>query len=410
MDDNEVRGRIETRKPSSDDGLIHRLESSTVRRASKVPNINLRRIRCSPNRRVNPRSVPRHLLSAEARMMIDAPLAGAELDEPSGAVGALEADRARGIDERELPDSYSRAVVAVVEHVGPAVVSIAAGTRRPGGAAGVVGAGSGVIFTPDGYVLTNSHVVHDATDLGVTLTDGSTLGATLVGSDPATDLAVIRADGSGLPIAQFGESASLRAGQLVVAIGNPFGFQSTVSAGVISALGRSLRSGTGQLIENIIQTDVALNPGNSGGPLVDTRIRVIGINTAIIRMAQGISFAIPIDTAQWVVGELLARGRVRRAYLGIVGQTRPIDRLIARRHALSVSQAVEIISVEPHGPAVIAGLREGDLIVALNERGVRTVDDMHRMLVGWPFGDALNVRVIRGDRRFDVSMIPVEAL
>jgi len=410
MDDNEVRGRIETRKPSSDDGLIHRLESSTVRRASKVPNINLRRIRCSPNRRVNPRSVPRHLLSAEARMMIDAPVAGAELDEPSGAVGALEADRARGIDERELPDSYSRAVVAVVEHVGPAVVSIAAGTRRPGGAAGVVGAGSGVIFTPDGYVLTNSHVVHDATDLGVTLTDGSTLGATLVGSDPATDLAVIRADGSGLPIAQFGESASLRAGQLVVAIGNPFGFQSTVSAGVISALGRSLRSGTGQLIENIIQTDVALNPGNSGGPLVDTRIRVIGINTAIIRMAQGISFAIPIDTAQWVVGELLARGRVRRAYLGIVGQTRPIDRLIARRHALSVSQAVEIISVEPHGPAVIAGLREGDLIVALNERGVRTVDDMHRMLVGWPFGDALNVRVIRGDRRFDVSMIPVEAL
>lgn len=203
---------------------------------------------------------------------------------------------------------------------------------------------------------------------------------------------------------------SLRAGQLVVAIGNPFGFQSTVSAGVISALGRSLRSGTGQLIENIIQTDVALNPGNSGGPLVDTRTRVIGIHTAIIRMAQGISFAIPIDTAKWVVGELLARGRVRRAYLGIVGQTRPIDRLAARRHALSGSQAVEIISVEPHGPAAIAGLREGDLIVALNERGVRTVDDMHRMLVGWPFGDALKVGVIRGDRRFDVSMVPVEAL
>src|SRR5713101_2782354 len=324
--------------------------------------------------------------------------------------GSSEIDRSSSVDDRELLDSYSRAVVSVVEHVGPAVVSIAAGNHRPGAAADVVGAGSGVIFTPDGYVLTNSHVVHEAANLAVTLTDGSTLGATLVGSDPATDLAVIRADGSGLPIAQFGRSASLRAGQLVVAIGNPFGFQSTVSAGVISALGRSLRSGTGQLIENIIQTDVALNPGNSGGPLVDTRIRVIGINTAIIRMAQGISFAIPIDTAQWVVGELLARGRVRRAYLGIVGQTRPIDRLIARRHALSVSQAVEIISVEPHGPAVIAGLREGDLIVALNERGVRTVDDMHRMLVGWPFGDALNVRVIRGDRRFDVSMIPVEAL
>jgi len=342
-------------------------------------------------------------------MMIDALLANVEVDEPSGAVGPLEVDRARGIDDREPLDSYSRAVVAVVEHVGPAVVSIAAGTRRPGGAAGIVGAGSGVIFTPDGYVLTNSHVVHDATDLGVTLTDGSTLGATPVGSDPATDLAVIRADGSGLPIAQFGESASLRAGQLVIAIGNPFGFQSTVSAGVISAIGRSLRSATGQLIDNIIQTDVALNPGNSGGPLVDTRARVIGINTAIIRMAQGISFAIPIDTAKWVVGELLARGRVRRAYLGIVGQTRPIDRLVARRHALSVSQAVEIISVEPRGPAAIAGLREGDLIVALNERAVRTVDDMHRMLIGWPFGDALKVGVIRADRRSDVSMVPVEA-
>ena len=343
-------------------------------------------------------------------MMMDALLTSAEVDEPSGAVGAFEADRARGIDDRELLDSYSRAVVEVVEHVGPAVVSIAAGSRRPGRAAGVVGAGSGVVFTPDGYVLTNSHVVHEATDLGVTLTDGATLGATPVGSDPATDLAVIRADGSGLPIAQFGESVSLRAGQLVVAIGNPFGFQSTVSAGVISAVGRSLRSATGQLIENIIQTDVALNPGNSGGPLVDTRSRVIGINTAIIRMAQGISFAIPIDTAKWVVGELLARGRVRRAYLGIVGQPRPIERRVARRHTLSVSHAVEIISVKPHGPAAIAGLREGDLIVALNERAVRTVDDMHRMLVGWPVGNDLKVRVIRGDRLFDVSMAPVESL
>jgi S1-C subfamily serine protease len=339
-------------------------------------------------------------------MMVDTLLASAEVERP-GAVGSPEVDRSSGVDDRELLDSYSRAVVSVVEHVSPSVVSVAAGTRR---AAGVVGAGSGVIFTPDGYVLTNSHVVHDATDLRVTLTDGSTLGATLVGSDPATDLAVIRADGSSLPIAQFGESASLRAGQLVVAIGNPFGFQSTVSAGVISAIGRSLRSGTGRLIENIIQTDVALNPGNSGGPLVDTRARVIGINTAIIRMAQGISFAIPIDTAKWVVGELLARGRVRRAYLGIVGQTRPIDRLAARRHALSVSQAVEIVSVEAHGPAAIAGLREGDLIVALDERAARTVDDMHRMLVGWPFGDALKVGVIRGDRRFDVSVVPVEAL
>jgi S1-C subfamily serine protease len=321
----------------------------------------------------------------------------------------MDALPASGVDDSELLDSYSRAVVSVVEHVGPAVVSIAAGTRRPGAAAGVVGAGSAVIFTPDGYVLTNSHVVHEATDLTVTLTDGSTLGATLVGSDPATDLAVIRADGTGLPIAQFGASASLRAGQLVVAIGNPFGFQSTVSAGVISAIGRSLRSATGRLIENVIQTDVALNPGNSGGPLVDTRARVIGINTAIIRLAQGISFAIPIDTAKWVVSELLARGRVRRAYLGIVGQSRPIDRHVSRRHALSASHAVEVVSVEPRGPAAIAGLRDGDLIVTLNERPVRTVDDMHTMLVGWSLGDAIKAGVIREDRRFEVAMVPREA-
>jgi S1-C subfamily serine protease len=312
-------------------------------------------------------------------------------------------------NDRELLDSYSRAVVSVVERVGPAVVSIAAGTRRAGGAPGVVGAGSGVIFTPDGYVLTNSHVVHEATGLAVTLTDGSTLGATVVGSDPATDLAVIRAEASGLPIAQLGESASLRAGQLVVAIGNPLGFQSTVSAGVISALGRALRSATGRLIENIIQTDVALNPGNSGGPLVDTRARVVGINTAIIRMAQGISFAIPIDTAKWVVSELLARGRVRRAYLGIVAQARPMDRRVAHHHAVSAAFAVEVVSVEPRGPAAVAGLREGDLIVALNDRPVRTVDDMHRMLVGWPVGEALNAGVIRGDRRFGVALTPVEA-
>jgi len=312
-------------------------------------------------------------------------------------------------NDRELLDSYSRAVVSVVERVGPAVVSITAGTRRPGGAPGVVGAGSGVIFTPDGYVLTNSHVVHEATGLALTLTDGSTLGATVVGSDPATDLAVIRAEASGLPIAQLGESASLRAGQLVVAIGNPLGFQSTVSAGVISALGRALRSATGRLIENIIQTDVALNPGNSGGPLVDTRARVVGINTAIIRMAQGISFAIPIDTAKWVVSELLARGRVRRAYLGIVAQARPMDRRIAHHHAVSAAYAVEVVSLEPRGPAAVAGLREGDLIVALNDRPVRTVDDMHRMLVGWPVGEALNAGVIRGDRRFSVALTPVEA-
>ncbi|PYN86129.1 MAG: serine protease [Candidatus Rokuibacteriota bacterium] len=340
--------------------------------------------------------------------MIDVRLVGAGIDESADATAPTAVDHSSGLDDRDLLDSYSRAVVTVVERVGPAVVSIVAGRGSRKGA-GVVGAGSGVIFTPDGYVLTNSHVVHEAIDLGVTLTDGSALGATLVGSDPATDLAVIRAEGSGLPTAELGESASLRAGQLVVAIGNPFGFQSTVSAGVVSAIGRSLRTATGRLIENVIQTDVALNPGNSGGPLVDTRARVVGINTAIIAMAQGISFAVPIDTAKRVVSELLAHGHVRRAYLGIVGQTRPIDRLVARRYALSQAHAVEITSVVPRGPAALAGLREGDLVVSLDDRAVRTVDDMHRMLVGRRFGDELTIGVIRGDRRLDVVVVPVEA-
>ena len=182
-----------------------------------------------------------------------------------------------------------------------------------------------------------------------------------------------------------------------------------MSAGVVSAIGRSLRTATGRLIENVIQTDVALNPGNSGGPLVDTRARVVGINTAIIAMAQGISFAVPIDTAKRVVSELLAHGHVRRAYLGIVGQTRPIDRLVARRYALSQAHAVEITSVVPRGPAALAGLREGDLVVSLDDRAVRTVDDMHRMLVGRRFGDELTIGVIRGDRRLDVVVVPVEA-
>jgi len=340
--------------------------------------------------------------------MIDVRLVGAGIDESADATAPTAVDHSSGLDDRDLLDSYSRAVVTVVERVGPAVVSIVAGRGSRKGA-GVVGAGSGVIFTPDGYVLTNSHVVHEAIDLGVTLTDGSALGSTLVGSDPATDLAVIRAEGSGLPTAELGESASLRAGQLVVAIGNPFGFQSTVSAGVVSAIGRSLRTATGRLIENVIQTDVALNPGNSGGPLVDTRARVVGINTAIIAMAQGISFAVPIDTAKRVVSELLAHGHVRRAYLGIVGQTRPIDRLVARRYALSQAHAVEITSVVPRGPAALAGLREGDLVVSLDDRAVRTVDDMHRMLVGRRFGDELTIGVIRGDRRLDVVVVPVEA-
>src|SRR6266704_1244368 len=277
-----------------------------------------------------------------------------------------------------LLDAYSAAVVSVVDAVGPAVVSVRTNARA--GRRGGAGAGSGVIIASDGYVLTNSHVVHAASDLEVSLTDGRRFAATLTGDDPATDLAVIRVDAPALPAAHLGESARLRVGQLVIAIGNPFGFESTVSAGVVSALGRSLRSTTGRLIDNIIQTDVALNPGNSGGPLVDSRGLVIGINTAIFAMAQGISFAIPIDTATSVIPQLLARGRVVRAYLGFGGQSRPVDRRLARALGLPGERAVEVMNVEPNSPAAAAGLRSRDLVIAIDTRPVETVDDVHRLL------------------------------
>jgi S1-C subfamily serine protease len=272
-----------------------------------------------------------------------------------------------------------------------------------------LGAGSGVLITPDGYVLTNSHIVHAAGRLEVTLTEGRTLGATMVGDDPATDLAVIRVSASGLPAATLGQSATLRVGQLVIAIGNPLGFQSTVSAGVVSALGRSLRGAAGRLIENIIQTDVALNPGNSGGPLVDSRGRVVGINTAIIALAQGIAFAIPVDTARWVVSDLLTRGRVRRAYLGLTGRTRPLDRRLARLVGLAQDTAVEIVAVESGSPAGQAGLREGDLIVGLDDGPVARIDDLHRALAVHAVGVSIALRIVRAGEPLALTVTPVEA-
>src|SRR5512142_2862079 len=260
----------------------------------------------------------------------------------------------------ELLDAYSRAVITVAEVVGPAVVSISTGTPSKNGEPETGGAGSGVIIAPDGYVLTNDHVVHGSKQLTVSLTNGASHAAALVGTDPATDLAVIRADSANLPFATLGESAALRVGQLVIAIGNPFGFQSTVSTGVVSALGRALRSRKGRLIENIIQHTAPLNPGNSGGPLVDSRGRIVGLNTAIIALAQGIGFAIPANTARWVVSQLLQHGRVRRAFLGLGGRERPLDRRLARLHQLAAKQAVEVISSDPSGPAARAGLRPGD--------------------------------------------------
>jgi S1-C subfamily serine protease len=309
----------------------------------------------------------------------------------------------------ELLDAYSRAVIEVVEAVGPAVVGIsvnrAASRRGRLQAAG----GSGVVITPDGYVLTNDHVVHGARQVEVELSDGANLPAHLIGTDPATDLAVIRLTATSLPHATLGDSAMLKVGQLVIAIGSPFGFQSTVSTGVVSALGRALRSQAGRLIENIIQHTAPLNPGNSGGPLVDSRGRVVGINTAIISMAQGIGFAIPTGTARWVVSQLLRHGRVRRGFLGLAGRHRPLERRLVRFYQLAGEQAVEAISVDPRGPAAQGGLQEGDLIIAINGQSVANVDDLHRFLAEWPLGEAVTLTIIRGRARRDLQVVPSEA-
>jgi S1-C subfamily serine protease len=306
--------------------------------------------------------------------------------------------------DAEALDAYSRAVVGVVEEVGPAVVSIARSSRR-----GPAGAGSGVVFTPDGYVLTNAHVAEGAHELELGFTDGMTTRASLVGLDHATDLAVVRASGAAPRHARFGSSASLKVGQLVVAIGNPLGFSSTVSAGVVSALGRSMRARDGRLMEGIIQSDVALNPGNSGGPLVDSRGRVVGVNTAIIMGAQGISFSVPIDTAAWVVAELMTRGRVRRGWLGIAGQNRPLPKDFARRLGLDHESGVEVSGFDERGPARKSNLRPGDVVVGVNEGKVATVDDLHRALQKWPLAGPLKLKVVREAHLVDVEVTAVEA-
>lgn len=309
----------------------------------------------------------------------------------------------------ELLDAYSKAVITVVDAVGPAVTSISVGKQTHGNEPELAGAGSGVVIAPDGYILTNDHVVHNAKQLSVTLTDGRTLGATLVGTDPATDLAVIRADGASLPYARLGNSASLRVGQLVIAIGNPFGFQSTVSTGVVSALGRTLRSQQGRLIENIVQHTAPLNPGNSGGPLVDSRGRIVGVNTAIIMVAQGIGFAISSDTAKWVVSQLLVHGRVRRGYLGITAWQRPVGRQLLRFHGLKGDHAVEVVSVAADSPAESGGIQTGDLIVAIDAQAVSSVDDIHRFLSEWLIGQSVSLTVVRGKERLEVGVSLIEA-
>jgi len=300
-------------------------------------------------------------------------------------------------------DAYSAAVVGAVDEVGPAVVSVYVGgadeAERARG-----GAGSGVVVTPDGYLLTNEHVVQKVSQARVTFVDGRSVPASVAGRDPATDLAVLRAQAAALPYAQLAPEQRLRAGQLVVAVGNPFGFESTVSAGVVSALGRSLRSRQGRLIEGVVQHSAALNPGNSGGPLVDARGRVAGINTAIIAMAQGIGFAIPAATAQWVLTEILTQGRVRRAWLGVAARDRPLDVRLVRALELAGPRAVEILSRESAGPAAQADLQPGDLIVAVNAEPVDGIDTLHRLLGRVPPGSELRLQIVRRTQRLTVAL------
>jgi S1-C subfamily serine protease len=305
-------------------------------------------------------------------------------------------------DDLALLDAYSRAVVHVVEDVSPTVIHIARLERVPEKDRGRHGewvrggSGSGVILTPDGYALTNAHVVAKAGRLQADLADGRKVNATVVGEDPATDLAVVRLEASGLPAAALGNSDRLRVGQLVIAIGNPLGFEATVTAGVVSALGRSLRSETGRLIDNVIQTDAALNPGNSGGPLVDSHGRVVGVNTAIIAGAQGLCFAVPSNTATWVAGQLITRGRVRRVHLGVSGHVVPLPRSQVRSLRLERGTAVLVREVVPGTPADAAGLRIHDLLIGVNDHPVGNTDEIHRLLTTVQAGDALTLRVLRG--------------
>jgi S1-C subfamily serine protease len=301
----------------------------------------------------------------------------------------------RVVDDGELLDSYSNAVVSVVEKLGPAVVSlnIEAGSRRGFGPRH--GGGSGVLFTPDGYLLTNAHVAGAARKIEVTLGDGESRQGRLVGQDRLTDLAVVSIEGTHLPAAELGDSNALRVGQLAIAIGNPLGFSSTVSTGVISALGRTMRTQGGRPMENVIQSDVPLNPGNSGGPLCDSRGRVIGINTAIILGAQGLSFSVPSSTASWVVGQIMQHGRVRRAWLGVVLQNR--------------ARYVEVTRVERGTPAALAGVRSGDFLLSLDGQETRELGTVQRILHGWQIGKPIAARLMREGRIVEAIITPGEA-
>lgn len=322
------------------------------------------------------------------------------------------------IADRELLDAYSQTVTAVAEQVSPSVVKIevqgpepapprpetARGPRRPPGPA--TGSGSGFVMTPDGYVLTNSHVVSGAKRVSAIFQDGQRVPAHLVGDDPETDIALLRIDAPNLVALTFADSSALRVGQLAIAVGNPYGFDCTVTAGVVSALGRSLRTKTGHLVDDVIQTDTALNPGNSGGPLVDSRGQVIGVNTAMILPAQGICFAIAANTAGFVMGKLIHEGRIRRSYLGVAGQNVPLHRRVVRFHDLSTESAVFVVTVEPDSPASRAGLLAGDLIVAYGDKPIAGIDDLHRLLTEEQAGVGATMTILRDLKKQTLQVEP----
>jgi S1-C subfamily serine protease len=320
----------------------------------------------------------------------------------NGGISFDQPDSHPAPDESAALDAFSQVVVRVADDLRPAVVNLRVGRGRE------MGSGSGVLFSPEGYLLTNHHVVGEAERVRVRLHDGQEVTGRVVGNDPWSDLALVRAEGDTFPYARLGDSAKLRVGQLVVAIGSPLGFESTVTAGVVSAIGRTLRSVTGHLVDNVIQTDAALNPGNSGGPLVDSRGHVVGINTAVIQPAQGICFAIPVNMAKHILPSLLRHGRVIRGYLGLHGRQVPIPMALGRRVGIEMGSGVEILALEAGGPADRAGLEVEDIVVAFGEESIASVDDLHKLLTEHPIGEIVEMTVIRGGRRIAMKVTPGE--
>ena len=364
---------------------------------------------------LNPVPYQIHLAAMTSEWIAASPLADSA-ERPDYSEPIVEAGGA-GLRDAALLDAYSQAVVGAAEKISPSVVKIdvtQADRRRSGQPRERQGGGSGFVFTPDGLILTNSHVVHEASRIGVSLADGRRFPAHTVGDDPATDLAVIRLDTHNndsphLVAAPLGDSQKLQVGQLAIAIGNPYGFQYTVTAGVVSALGRSLRSYSGRLIDDVIQTDASLNPGNSGGPLVSSDGRVIGVNTAMIPMAQGLCFAIGINTAKFVASRLLRDGRIRRSYIGVEAQSTPLHRRLVRFYDLPQESGVVVVSVEEGSPAQRTGLREGDVIVSLDGKPVAGVDDLHRLLTDARVGMSSSLTVLRYTEKLVLNVVPEES-